>query len=138
MKKNLTVILVITSLIFISCGDKKKEEAPKKEIQKVERKVETPAVSDNVALGKKLFSSKGCMACHHATTKIVGPAIKDIAAVYESKNANIVKFLKGNSEAIVDTDPTQVAIMKNNIETILKDITGEELNAIAEYMRSVK
>jgi cytochrome c len=71
-------------------------------------------------------------------TKVIGPSIKDIVRVYDEKNGNIVQFLKGNSPAIVDTDPGQVAIMKANLDGFVKDLTPEELQALAAYMRSKK
>ena len=52
------------------------------------------------------------------------------------KSGNIVKFLKGNSDAIVDTDPGQVAIMKANLDGFVKDMTPEVLQAVAAYMRN--
>jgi len=142
--KKLILLVGALAITFASCSDKKKEEV-KKEIETVEEevKVEEPATSattgdDKVAAGEKLFTAKTCTACHLADTKGVGPSIKDIVAKYAETGGNIVKFLKGNSDAIVDTDPNQVAVMKGNIDTILKDATPEELQAIAAYMRSVK
>lgn len=129
--KKLTSILIIASLLLISCGDKKKEEAPKSDTKKIEK-------IDDVAVGKKLFSTKGCMACHNETSKIVGPPVNEIASIYKENSGDIFKFLKGESEAIVDTDETQVAIMKNNIDTMLKEISDDELVAIVAYMNSVK
>ncbi len=81
-------------------------------------------------------SSKTCTSCHGIDKKILGPSVQDIVKVYEEKEANMVKFLKGNAEAIVDTDPGQVAIMKANIDGFLKDISAEDLQALAAYMRS--
>ena len=48
----------------------------------------------------------------------------------------MVQFLKGNTEAIVDTDPGQVAIMKANLDGFVKDLTPEELQALTGYMRN--
>lgn len=96
------------------------------------------AVSPKVAKGKKLFTEKTCATCHAPDKKVVGPAIKDIAAKYAEKNANIVQFLKGKADAIVDTNPGQVAVMKANIDGILKDVSAEDMQAIAAYIRSVK
>ncbi len=142
--KKLILLVGALAITFASCSDKKKEEV-KKEIETVkeEVKVEEPAATvatgdDKVAAGEKLFTAKTCNACHAKDSKVVGPSIKDIAAKYAETGGNMVKFLKGNADAIVDTDPGQVAVMKNNIDTILKDITPDELQAITAYMRSVK
>ena len=47
-------------------------------------------------------------------------------------------FLKGNQEAIVDTDPGQVAIMKANLDGFVKDLSDNELKALEAYMLSFK
>ncbi len=96
------------------------------------------ALSPKAAKGKEVFTAKGCVACHAPDKKVVGPAIKDIAAKYASEKGNIVQFLKGKADAIVDTDPGQVAVMKANVDGVLKEFSGEELQAVAAYIRSVK
>lgn len=141
MKKSVLVLGLI-ALFLTSCGEKKKEEvkAVQSEVETVEEKVEDVAKSNDelVAMGEKLFTDKTCTTCHQPDAKVIGPSIKDINKIYEEKNANIVAFLKGEAEAIVDTDPGQVAIMKANLDGFVKDLTGEELAALAAYMRSVK
>lgn len=137
MKKSVLVVGLI-AMFFVSCGEKKKEEVKKEVAPKVEAVKEVKTVADNLELGKKLFAEKTCTACHQADAKVIGPSIKDINKIYAEQKGNIVKFLKGESEAIVDTDPGQVAIMKANIDSFVKDLTGDELAAIAAYMRSVK
>jgi len=57
--------------------------------------------------------------------------------IYKENDADIVAFLKGKSEPIVDTTATQVAIMQANIDGFLKEITDVELDAIATYMMYV-
>lgn len=137
MKKSVLIVGLI-AMFFVSCGEKKKEEVKKEVAPKVEAVKEVKTVADNLELGKKLFAEKTCTACHQADAKVIGPSIKDINKIYAEQKGNIVKFLKGESEAIVDTDPGQVAIMKANIDSFVKDLTGDELAAIAAYMRSVK
>jgi cytochrome c len=145
MKKTLLVLTFI-SLFFTSCGDGKKEEINKETETKVEKvnedvkevKNDATASDEIVALGEKLFTDKTCVSCHQADTKIVGPAIKEIIKVYEDKNGNIIQFLKGVDAAIVDTDPGQVAIMKANLDGFVKDLSDNELQALAAYMESVK
>ena len=132
--KKIAFLLISSALILSSCGDAKKEIAPVKKSTKVEKK----AAKIDPVVGKKLFGSKGCTACHHETTKIIGPAVKDIAAGYATNNGDIFKFLKGESAAIIDKDPTQVSIMKSNIDTMVKEISDADLTNIAAYMNSVK
>ncbi|PCH51866.1 MAG: cytochrome C [Flavobacteriaceae bacterium] len=139
MKKSVFV-LALAGLFFVSCGEKKKEEV-KKEVETVKEEVKeaaTEVVAGNLELGKKLFTEKTCATCHNPNMKVIGPSIKDINKIYTEQNGNIVTFLKGESAPIVDTDPGQVAIMKANLDGFVKNMTGDELDAISTYMRSVK
>ncbi|GGK51998.1 MULTISPECIES: c-type cytochrome [Flavobacteriaceae] len=138
MKKSV-LVLGLAAVIFTSCGEKKKEEVKKEVETKVEAVEEKVAdAGDNIELGKQLFSDKTCTTCHQPDAKVIGPSIKEIVKVYDEQNGDLVKFLKGESPAIVDTDPGQVAIMKANLDGFVKDLTGDELAALAAYMRSVK
>ena len=98
----------------------------------------TKETATTVPDGKRLFAAKSCSACHNETIKVVGPSIKEINAIYAKKEGDIFAFLKEKSDAIVDTDPGQVAIMKSNIDTILKDISDTDLKAIITYMKSIE
>ena len=141
--KNILLIFGVIAFTFTSCGDKKKEEVKKEaepikveETVKVVEETTSDAKSEQIALGEKLFTEKTCVACHQLDTKLIGPSIKDIVKIYDEKGANMVQFLKGNIEAIVDTDPGQVAIMKANLDGFVKDLTPEELQALTGYMRN--
>lgn len=139
--KRILFVFAVLAFVVSSCGESKKEEV-KKEIEAPKEEVkETPAASagseDLVAMGEKLFTDKTCVSCHQAEAKIVGPSIKDIVQIYKDKDASIVSFLKGDQEAIVDTDPGQVAIMKANLDGFVKDLKEEELKALEAYMLSV-
>ncbi len=167
MKKLVLSVLVVVALVMTSCGkakeaadktaDAAKEavektgDAVKKATEKTGEAVKdgaeavkegaekvADAVSPKVAKGKKIFAEKTCATCHAVDKKVVGPSLKEIAAKYAEKNANLVQFLKGKADAIVDTDPGQVAVMKANIDGVLKDVSAEDLQAIAAYIRSVK
>ncbi|WP_372746201.1 c-type cytochrome [Lutibacter sp.] len=138
MKKSL-LVLSLAAVFFASCGDKKKEEVKEVVEETVVEAAKEVAqdVVGNVELGKKLFTDKTCATCHMPDTKVIGPSIKDIHKVYAEQNAEIITFLKGETPAIVDTDPGQVAIMKANLDGFVKDLTAEELASIVAYMKSV-
>ena len=138
MKKILFVFAVF-SLAIISCGETKKEDVKKEAEAPKEVAKEAPAeAGDMIAMGEKLFTDKTCVSCHQIDAKIVGPSVKDIVKIYDEKNANIVDFLNGTQEAIVETDPGQIAIMKANLDGFVKDLKEEELEALSAYMQSVK
>lgn len=144
--KKILLTFAAAALVLTSCGDSKKEEVKKEAETKVEAvkeevkevKSDAAVADDQFALGEKLFTEKTCVSCHQLDVKVVGPSIKDIAKVYAEKEGNLVQFLKGNNAAIVDTDPGQVAIMKANLDGFVKDLSGDELQALANYMRNAK
>ena len=137
--KKILFVFAIFSLAVISCGETKKEDVKKEIEAPVEAAKEAPAAGDDmIALGEKLFTEKTCVSCHQLDAKIVGPSIKDIVKIYDQYDASIVEFLKGNKEAIVETDPGQVAIMKANLDGFVKDLKEEELQALAAYMKAAK
>lgn len=125
MKKILCLVVVCC---FLSC---KKEETKKESLYPTttEEVVQSP-----VELGKEIFEGKGnCVACHQAAEKVIGPSLQDIAAIYKAKNADMVTFLKGEGEPIVD--PSQYEVMKTNF-TITKAMSDEELKALEAYVYS--
>lgn len=146
MKKSIVLICLGALVAFTNCGDNKDKKASEKitiqsnsETQKETvsaEEIETPN-ADVIAQGKKLFKDKTCFTCHQTDTKVIGPSIKDIKKIYEEKNASIFKFLKSESEAIVDTEPAQVAIMKANLDGFVKDLSDDEIKALEAYMHSV-
>ena len=133
------MILGLAAFFFVSCGETKKEEIKKEVEAPVEEAKETVKTQDEmIVLGQKLFTEKTCVTCHQPDVKVIGPSIKDINKKYTEANGDIVAFLNGESPAIVDTDPGMVAIMKANLDGFVKNLTSEELEALAVYMRSIE
>jgi cytochrome c len=123
MKK---VIFLLSVLTFISCKKESEESFGKSET--------TTEVQKPEDLGKEIFHGKGaCVACHKPDVKLVGPSLQDIAKIYKEKNGDMVTFLKGEGEPIVD--PTQYAVMKANF-AITKTFSDEELKALEAYVYS--
>lgn len=85
--------------------------------------------------GKTLFMENGCVACHNADKKTVGPAVKTIGAAYAAKKEDLKKFLKGEGKAIVD--PAQFAVMQPNLNTT-KKMNDDQLGALADYFINMK
>ena len=60
------------------------------------------ALTSQVAMANPdLAKAKNCMACHAVSTKLVGPAFKDVAAKYagqkDAENKLVAKVMKGGS-----------------------------------------
>ena len=125
MKKTLLLFAV---LAMASC---KKEETKKEPLYPTSTEV---VVQTPEELGEEIFKGKGnCVACHQLDKKVVGPSLQDIAKIYKEKNANMVTFLKGEGEPIVD--PSQYEVMKANF-VITKAMSDEELKALESYVYS--
>lgn len=107
----------------------------KKESDKSFGKSETQLdVKSPVKLGEEIFNGKGaCIACHQPDAKLIGPSLQNIAKIYKEKNGNMVSFLKGEGEAIVD--PSQYEVMKASF-AITKGFSEEELKAVEAYIYS--
>jgi cytochrome c len=118
--------LAVISFSILSC---KKERSGF--IGKPEKTTEVQKPED---LGAEIFEGKGaCSACHHPDEKLVGPSVYEIAKIYKDKKADMVHFLKGEGEPIVD--PTQFEVMKSNL-AITKTFSYEELKALEAYIYS--
>jgi cytochrome c len=123
MKK---IVFLLSILVFISCKKESEESFGKDET--------TTEVQKPEELGAVIFAGKGaCVACHKPDVKLVGPSLQDIAKIYKEKNGDMVSFLKGEGEPIVD--PTQYAVMKANF-AITKTFSEEELKALEAYVYS--
>jgi cytochrome c len=140
MKKTVLPIVLAGMLILVSCKkDGSDESFDKPETTTTETTTETtPEATSEVQkpedLGKEIFNGKGaCIACHKTDVKLVGPSLQDIAKIYKEKNGDMVTFLKGEGEPIVD--PTQYAVMKANF-AITKTFSDEELKALEAYVYS--
>jgi cytochrome c len=126
MKKTLFAFAFLT---FLSC--KKENQEP---FGKPETTVESATVKSPEVVGKDIFENKGnCIACHLPDKKLIGPSLHEIAKIYKDKNANIVTFLKGDGEPLVD--PSQFEVMKTNF-AITEEMSDEELQALEAYIYS--
>lgn len=122
-------ILSIVAFSFIACGGK---ESKNKDESAVVLSPEEQLIAD----GKKLFNSNkaACFSCHQLDKKVIGPSVMEIAKIYREQNADMVAFLRKQTEPIVD--PSQYNVMETNF-AILKTMTDEELKSLEAYMMSV-
>ncbi|MWB93730.1 c-type cytochrome [Flavobacterium sp. GA093] len=132
MKKALFIFSV---LLMVSC---KKETATTDTTNENNTEAysegQTAEVKTPEALGKEIFEGKGnCTSCHQVDQKVIGPSIQEIAKIYKDKKGDMITFLKGNGEPIVD--PSQFAVMKTNFP-VTQAMSDEELKAIETYIYS--
>lgn len=125
--KNL--VLIAVAILVFSCKKESQESFGNENQTVTEEKELTPE-----ELGKVIFEGKGnCISCHQVDQKVIGPSIKEIAKIYQEKNGNMVAFLKGESDAIVD--PSQFAVMQANL-ALTKTFSDKELQGLEAYMYS--
>jgi len=132
MKHKLLIPFIALSL----CSCKKEEE--KKETLYPATETTSEGASANLTpsqkIGEDIFNSKGnCFSCHKPDQKVIGPSVMEIAKIYKEKNGDMVKFLKGDGEPLVD--PSQYEVMKTNF-AITKNFTDEELKGLEDYFYS--
>lgn len=142
MKKETLIAISLVLIIAVSCSSPKKDNQKSTETeqtsnpkQAIPEEKNTKLVSETVRSGEKLYKEKGCLVCHQLNTKLVGPSVKDIAAAYSGNKAGLTAYLKGEGKSIVD--PSQFGVMQPQI-TITKALPAEELDAIVDYILSIK
>ncbi len=129
MKK---LALIAIAILAFSCK-KESNESFGKEDQNTTVAAEEPELTPE-ELGKVIFEGKGnCISCHQTDQKLIGPSTKEIAKIYKDKNADMIAFLKGESEAIVD--PSQFAVMQANLN-LTKTFSDKELQGLEAYIYS--
>ena len=130
--KSFAVFTLAISLT--NCGEKKETDAYGNSVEEKTEVATETTVDPLLAKGQELFEGKGtCTACHKVDTKVIGPAIKDIAKIYKAKGASISEFINEEIGPIID--PTQYETMKANF-VITKAMTAEERKALEVYMMS--
>lgn len=107
MRKRYLAPLVLSAVFFAACGGETKQEE-----KKAESTHETPAADNSMvsgnseakteeSKGEKLMAASDCQTCHKVEMKVVGPALKDIAAKYPNTPENVNKLadkiIKGGS-----------------------------------------
>jgi len=129
-------ILFLTAVLALASCKKEQEPFGKSTETTTESysEGESAEVKTPEALGKSIFEGKGnCVSCHQVDQKVIGPSIQEIGKIYKDKKGDIVTFLKGNADPIVD--PSQFSVMKTNFP-VTQAMSDEELKAIEAYIYS--
>lgn len=132
MKHILTLFL---PLALLSCKKEETKNPAQEQTSTIsEGSDPSSSLSPEAKLGQEVFDGKGnCFSCHKPDQKIVGPGIQEIAKIYADKKGNMVNFLMGEADPIVD--PSQYETMKANIY-LTKTFSDEELKGLEAYFMS--
>jgi len=128
------LLLLLTALTLFACKSEDKKESLYNGTATDEGAA--AKLTPQEKMGQEIFDGKGnCYTCHKPEEKSIGPSIRTIGKIYKEKKGDMVTFLKGNGEPIVD--PKQYAVMKTNFY-ITKTFSDEELKAVEAYIYSIK
>ena len=81
--------------------------------------------------GEALAKTSGCLACHTADKKVVGPAYKDVAAKYRSNKgaeADLIKKVKAGGKGVWGDVP-----MPPN-----SHVKDDDIKAMVQWILSIK
>jgi len=82
--------------------------------------------------GEELFKAEGCMRCHKANgNSKIYPSLPDIAAAYTGKPEQLLQYLNGEIEAVIDPDTS--GLMKPHLEKT-KKMNVVERKSVADYI----
>lgn len=86
--------------------------------------------------GEEIFQTMACGTCHQMeeSTK-VNPSVAKIAEAYQGKEQQLIDYLNGESDPIVD--PARAGLMKSSIRRT-KELPEKEQAALAEYLLSAQ
>ena len=92
-------------------------------------------VSEENEEGARLFEQRGCGACHDRTKDQsalgLGPSMEQVAEAYKGHEDEMVKFLRGGCDPIVDE--ARFPIMHGEIVK-MKSLSDSEIRALQKYI----
>lgn len=89
-------------------------------------------LAGNAAADEALFKKSTCSACHNANKKVVGPALKDIAAKYAgdaTAQARLVAKVRAGGKGVWGNVGMPAAP---------KSVSDEDLNTLVSWILSMK
>ena len=78
-----------------------------------------------------IFESLHCGGCHKADTSNAFPSLKEVAGAYQGKEAQLIKYLNGEADPIVQ--PAKAKIMQRYIEKT-KALSDADRRALADFI----
>lgn len=83
--------------------------------------------------GQTTFNSLRCGMCHKPDTGTTMPSLKDIAAAYEGNEDQLLSYLKGESESVVN--PGKKGMMTGALLKT-KKLEDDQRKALADFILS--
>lgn len=95
-----------------------------------------PVNAAMAAAGEKLFTTKGCMACHAYGKKMTGP---DLKGVTKQRTAEWMENQIMHPDVMTRTDPISHGLMveNNNLQMLNLHLTETEARSLIEYFKKL-
>jgi cytochrome c551/c552 len=151
MNRNTSILLVLTLVLLAGCGGKSAEpgasaSAPSSAPPAASggllakslhddgpRAGESPVDAAAAAAGEKLFSTKGCTACHAWGKRLTGPDLKDVT------NRRTAEWMENqilHPDVMVKTDPIAHELFaKHALQMPKQGLTEAEARQVIEYLK---
>lgn len=81
--------------------------------------------------GQDLFQGLRCGTCHKPEITKTTPSLQDMAAAYQGKEEDLIRYFNGEAESIIK--PEKANLMKRVIEKT-KALSDAERRALADYI----
>ena len=99
---------------------------------------EAPVIPEERGPGSRLYEQRGCGACHaperDQTVYGLGPSLKQIAEAYKGREDQLVSFLQGACDPILDARKQPAYPVMHGQIVKLRDLSPAELHALARYI----
>ena len=85
--------------------------------------------------GEAIFNAQGCIACHKPAISKIGPSLKEIVQAYQQKEDQLIGYLKGETEPIMES--AKASMMMKPLEKA-KSLSDTDRKALADFIMSHK
>jgi cytochrome c551/c552 len=93
------------------------------------------AASVGAEEGEAIFKSQSCGSCHKAGGSGISPSLKTISEAYLNKEDQLMRYLKGEAEPIIN--PERAGMMRRYIK-MTQSLSDEERKILVDFMMGHK
>ena len=141
MNVRFVVPFALVAALLSGCGGKPAQEGGAKSASTSgskydagPRAAESPVDHEKAELGEKLFSAKGCSACHAFGKRVTGP---DLAGVSKRRTAEWMENQILHPEVMTKEDPISHQLLATYATQMPNQgLTQDEARAVIEYFKS--
>ena len=141
MNARFAIPLALVAALLAGCGGNSGQEGTAKKTASSSgskydagpRAAESPVDEEKAELGEKLFSAKGCSACHAFGRRVTGP---DLAGVTKRRTAEWMEHQILHPEVMTKEDPISHQLLATYATQMPNQgLTQDEARAVIEYFK---